>query len=207
MSLRIGRSNTSSTKTAPGTWWTLCFRRGKWLSTVYAQWLGLLYVALSRSCSYCMRCSERKRGLKGRCILSRSYWAVSRLEKGFKRSPLGGLVWCFLSTSVWFFVCMRVVEFVGVDTDLLRMKKKKNWQYSVRTSDREQNIQTKARPIKKCLVIFPSSLATHAARDIKDCCRSHVYPKKVFKGSGLSFSFRSARIQKTGLEFLPSNTS
>lgn len=102
---------------------------------------------------------------------------------------------------------MRVVEFVGVDTDLLRMKKKKNWQYSVRTSDREQNIQTKARPIKKCLVIFPSSLATHAARDIKDCCRSHVYPKKVFKGSGLSFSFRSARIQKTGLEFLPSNTS
>lgn len=207
MSLRIGRSNTSSTKTAPGTWWTLCFRRGKWLSTVYAQWLGLLYVALSRSCSYCMRCSERKRGLKGRCILSRSYWAVSRLEKGFKRSPLGGLVWCFLSTCVWFFVCMRVVEFVGVDTDLLRMKKKKNWQYSVRTSDREQNIQTKARPIKKCLVIFPSSLATHAARDIKDCCRSHVYPKKVFKGSGLSFSFRSARIQKTGLEFLPSNTS
>ena len=52
--------------------------------------------------------------------------------------------------------------FVGVDTDLLRMGEKKNWQCSVRTSDREQNIQMKARPIRKCLVIFLSSLATHA---------------------------------------------
>ena len=54
----------------------------------------------------------------------------------------------------------------------------------MRTSDREQNIQTKARPIKKCLVIFLSNLATHATRNIEDCCRSHVFPKKVFKGSG-----------------------
>lgn len=207
MSLRIGRSNTSSTKTAPGTWWTLCFRRGKWLSTVYAQWLGLLYVALSRSCSYCMRCSERKRGLKGRCILSRSYWAVQDSKKVLNVRPSADSS-DVSSRQVSDSLCAcELLSLLVLTLICYGWRKKKNWQYSVRTSDREQNIQTKARPIKKCLVIFPSSLATHAARDIKDCCRSHVYPKKVFKGSGLSFSFRSARIQKTGLEFLPSNTS
>lgn len=45
---------------------------GKLLSCKYVLSDWTLYVALSRSCPYCMRCSEWKRGLKRRCILSRS---------------------------------------------------------------------------------------------------------------------------------------
>lgn len=81
MSLRIERSKTSSAKTAPGTQWTLCFC---WEVALYMLSDWTLYVALCRSCPYCMRCSEWKWGLKGHCILSRRYkgpfWSHSSLK-------------------------------------------------------------------------------------------------------------------------------
>lgn len=61
MSLRIEISKTSYTRTAPGSKWTLCFC---WEVALYMLSEWTLYVALSRSCAYCMRCSNWKWGLK-----------------------------------------------------------------------------------------------------------------------------------------------
>lgn len=135
MSIRIERSKTS-TNTAPGTLWTLCFC---WEVALHMLSDWTLYVALSRLCAYCMRCSKWKWGLKGRCIclgVIRPFLVTFKPQKSNYSVRWKHLALVFLRLIYMLFLlfwllfsalCMQVLFFMVYALFFCALILKQNW--------------------------------------------------------------------------------